>query len=91
MPVSNDIRRDNSYWVKRRNEWRSRYKALANEIAYYKHEIRLADMRQHYDLVRQMRVALSALQDRARSMMFDREYIISGMLRATAYRYEDME
>jgi uncharacterized protein (DUF427 family) len=91
MRVSDDMRKQNAYWVKRRDTWRKHYKALASEIAFYKNEIRRGDKQMHYDLVRQMRVALVALQERARDMMWSYETVISGMLRATAYRYEDAE
>ena len=91
MPVSEEIRRENSRWVKIRNEWRKKYKNLSLDIAGYKHEVKWLEARNEHELANRTRNILRLLQKEARNMMADYEYIISGMLRATSYRYENLD
>ena len=89
MPVSEEIRNANSYWVKRREKWRRQYAILAAEIAFHKDQVRYCDAAYDFAMVRATRITLAALQEKARNMMLDR-LVISGMLNATAYKWEDV-
>lgn len=89
MPASEEIRNANAYWIKRRAKWRRQYAILAAEIAFHKDQVSVSDTAGDRAMVRSLRATLSALQDKARNMMVER-LVISGMLNATAYKWEDV-
>ena len=79
VKVDEDIRRQNNYWINRRNKWRERYSAIANEIKYHKEVY--AGYPNAYNAT-----ILSSLRTVAAIMMAEREIIKSG-LKDSAYRY----
>jgi hypothetical protein len=87
MPVSQEMRKENSYWVRRRDEWRRKYQEVVREINYCKTEI--TDL--HRDglshVAKRFHIQLRALQAMANMMMIERSHIRL-QLRLTSYRYE---
>lgn len=87
MPVSNEIRKENTYWVRQRDKWRAQYSKIQEEISFCKSEVaynhRIGALRP----ANRYAVQLKALQQLANSMMIDRAYIAM-QLRLTSYRYE---
>jgi hypothetical protein len=77
--VSNEVRRENKYWIERRNKWRARYDALAYEIR--KSKTRYAQMP-----CLQNAIILSSLQTMATIHMIERQEIADN-LKLTSYKY----
>lgn len=87
MPVSQDMRRENSYWVRRRDEWRRKYQEVVREINYCKTEITGLHRDGLSHATRRFHIHLRALQYVANTMMIERSHIRL-QLRLTSYRYE---
>lgn len=87
MPVSNEMRKENTYWVRQRDKWRSQYSKIQQEISFCKNEVaynhRIGALRP----ANRYLVQLKALQQVANHMMIDRSYIAM-QLRLTSFRYE---
>jgi hypothetical protein len=79
VAVDEEVRRQNNYWIARRNKWRERYATIAGEIKYYK-ELYACFPNMHNATV------LSSFKTIAAIMMAERDIISSG-LKVTAYRY----
>lgn len=86
MKVSEDIRRDNTYWVNRRNKWRERYAVICNEIKNAKSCIRMYHSCGEHDIANVYVTRFIALKILANEMMIDR-CLITEMLKETSYRY----
>ena len=89
MPVSNEIRKENSYWVRQRDKWRNGYSKIQREISYCKVSVAQQHRRGNNYLANRYIVQLKALQQTANTLMVDRAYI-SMQLRLTSYRYEQI-
>lgn len=77
--VDEEIRRQNTYWIMRRNKWRERYDTIATEIKYRK------ELYAQYPNLYNATL-LSALRTTASIMMHERQEITT-QLKHTAYRY----
>lgn len=87
MPVSNELRKENTYWTRQRDKWRSQYSKIQNEISFCKNEVAYNHRIGAYRPANRYIVQLKALQQLANSMMIERSYIAM-QLRLTSYRYE---
>jgi hypothetical protein len=87
MPVSQEMRKENSYWVRRRDEWRRKYQDVVREINYCKSEITYLHRDGLSHRAKRYVVQLRALQNMANTMMIERSHIRL-QLRLTSYRYE---
>jgi len=79
VKVSEDQRKANTNWIRKRAKWRKEYESTARVIRFLKGEAR---RRPSHDTL----TTLAACQDRALDLMVVREGISIG-LKATAYPY----
>jgi hypothetical protein len=87
MPVSNEIRKENTYWVRQRDKWRGKYRNIQREISYCKAEVSHSHRTGNYYSANRFMVQLKSLQLTANAFMIERAYIAL-QLRLTSYRYE---
>lgn len=87
MPVSNEIRKENTYWIRQRDKWRGQYSKIQKEISYCKAEVADEHRSGRIQNANRWIVQLRALQQVANNMMVERAYIAM-QLRLTSYRYE---
>ena len=85
MRASEEIRRENSKAIQRRDNWRLKYKKIANLIKLYKNEVKYIESRGW--TATSQRAILRSLQGDAFGLMIEREWIAED-LKATAYQYE---
>lgn len=87
MPVSNEQRKQNQYWIRQRDKWRKQYKSLQDEIQWYKATIAHSHRQGKWWVANQYTIPLRSLQQIANIMMYEREEIAM-YLKRTSYRYE---
>lgn len=87
MPVSNEIRKENSYWTRQRDKWRDTYSKIQQEILYCKGEVSHQHREGNWPLANRYIVQLKSLRMMANALMVERAYI-SLQLKLTSYRYE---
>lgn len=87
MPVSDEHRKQNLYWVRQRDKWRKQYKNLQSEILYYKEEIAYHHREGQWWIANRYLIALKSLQQIA-TIMMDERAEITLHLKVTSYRYE---
>lgn len=87
MPVSEDFRKEHSYWVRRRNDWRKKYHAVRDEIKYHKDEFNCHSREGKPWLANRSLLVVNSLGLYADKLMHERE-LISQRLKETAYKYE---
>lgn len=87
MPVSEEFRKEHTYWVRRRNAWRKQYHAVRDEIKFYKDEVNFYNRDEAPWLAKRSMLVVTSLRMHADKLMQER-VIISQRLKETAYRYE---
>lgn len=87
MPVTENERKANSYWLGRRDAWRKRYHMLADTIKLYKDDLKFVDAKNLHSVANRHRIVLDSLRAEANEMMIERA-LISTFLKHTAYTYE---
>lgn len=87
MPVSEEHRKSNLTWIRRRDKWRKQYKSVQDEILWYKEEIAHHHREGQWWIANRHLIALRSLQQIA-TIMMDERAEITMHLKVTSYRYE---
>lgn len=87
QPASTAIRQEHSKALRKRNQWRVRYREVSLAIRSLKDRINLANRTGTFD--RQAEVMLVGMCRYADELMVER-YIIKMALRSTSYQYVDV-
>jgi hypothetical protein len=86
QPASPELRREHSRALRKRDQWRDRYREVSLAIRGLKDRINRANRAGTFD--RQAEVMLSGMCRYADELMFER-YAIKMALRSTSYQYVD--
>jgi len=87
MTVSEEFRKEHSYWVRRRNDWRKKYHTVRDEIKFYKDDFNHYSREGKPWLATRSLLVVKSLGLYADKLMQERA-IISQRLKETAYKYE---